>query len=164
MITAEQLREKLDYDPTTGVFLWRRTIGTSVAGKVAGHVSNWGYIRIHVCRRKYYAHRLAWLHVHGAFPEKQIDHIDGNKKNNAIGNLRLVTESINQLCNNKPRRNNTTGFIGVQTDRGGRFTAQIKIDGKQIYLGCFGSAEDAYAAYWAAKSKHLAHHGIKEGS
>lgn len=161
MITAKQVTEKLDYNPATGEFVWKRTLGTSIAGRVAGQVSSWGYIRIPLFGRKHSAHRLVWLLEHGALPDMQIDHIDGNKKNNSIGNLRLVTPSLNQLCNTKPRSNNVTGFVGVSPDRGGRFKSQIKLDGKSYFLGSFRSAGEAHAAYSSARAAHLAAHGIQ---
>jgi hypothetical protein len=93
----------------------------------------------------------------------QIDHIDGSKENNAIKNLRLVTPSLNQLCNNKPRSNSKTGLVGVFLARS-KFKAQIKINGVVRYLGEFQTKELAHAAYMAERSKYLAAHGIKKGS
>ena len=159
MVDRELVITKLHYDPITGVFTWKMGNGKAPIGSIAGHKSGWGYVRISLGNKKYSAHQLAWLIVYGEWPDKQIDHIDGDKENNAIENLRLVTASINQLCNNKPRSNNKTGLVGVSPDRH-RFKAQIKIAGKPVYLGSFNTKELAHAAYMAERAKHLAAHGI----
>jgi hypothetical protein len=151
MISIEAVKSKLDYDKDTGLFTWKKGNGLRAKGEVAGQVSGWGYIRISLSRKKYSAHQLAWLLTYGEWPENQIDHRDGNKRNNAISNLRLATPCLNQLYNNRPRRNNSTGFVGISPDRG-RFKAQLKINGKCHYLGNFSTAEEAAKAYAEAKS------------
>lgn len=162
MITVEQLNARLDYNRETGVFTWKKGNGRSKPGSVAGQISSWGYVRISLHNKKYSAHHLSWLMVYGEWPSMQIDHIDGNKTNNAIGNLRLVTPSLNQLCNNKPRSNNKTGYVGVSKTSGG-YKAQIKINGEGRYLGEFTTAELAHAAYMTERNRHLAAHGIGGG-
>lgn len=159
MIDRELVMAKLHYNPESGVFTWKKGNGRAAVGSVAGQTSSWGYIRISIGNKKYSAHHLAWLVAYEEWPMKQIDHIDGNKTNNALSNLRLVTASVNQLCNNRPRSNNKTGFVGVSPDRN-RFKAQIKINGKSMYLGSFDTKELAHAAYMTERAKHLATHGI----
>ena len=106
MLTQERLKERLDYDPDTGVFV---SLGT---GDSIG-VHDEGYVRITMKdRKKHYAHRLAWLYVHGKWPEGDIDHIDRNKSNNAISNLRDVPRAIN-IFNAPSRQDNTSGCTGV---------------------------------------------------
>ena len=93
MLEALRLRELLSYDPDTGLFRWSKNKGSKDAGELAGCVSPKGYILIGIDGCLYLAHRLAWLYVHGEFPEKDIDHRDQDKSNNRICNLRLATSS-----------------------------------------------------------------------
>lgn len=114
-----------------------------------------GYIQIHVCGRLYYAHRLAWLNVHGAWPENMIDHIDGVKSNNRIANLRDVTSQTNCQNQHRAHSRNKTGLLGVQA-RGERFFARILVDGHHTHLGTYDTPEEAHKAYVAEKRKHHA--------
>jgi hypothetical protein len=154
-LTAERLREVLDYNPETGVFTWKvRTSIRVVAGKVAGSVGKRGYLIIGVGGRNYYAHRLAWLHMTGEWPASEIDHADRVRTHNKWSNLRLATGGQNQH-NAGARINNSSGALGVNWDkRRGCWVAKICIDRKQIYLGSFGLDKGAAeAAYRCAKAE-----------
>jgi hypothetical protein len=155
MITVEQLRKVLDYDPLTGAFRWKVTIGNNVSrhypGEIAGSVrKDNGYVNIAVHRKKYFAHRLAWLYVYEKWPLK-IDHRDMNKQNNAIGNLREATTSQND-ANRGAQKNNKLGLKGVRERIRGvnRYEARIAKDGVQVVVGYFPTAEQAHAAYLIA--------------
>jgi hypothetical protein len=151
-ITAETLRALLAYDPETGEFRWRVSRGGVEAGAVAGCVDRKGYTCIKINGTSFKSHRLAWLHTHGAWPEHQIDHIDENKSNNRISNLRDVPQSMNQHNAIKPRKDGTSGYRGVSWERGNkRWRAQIQANGRKQCIGYFKSAEEAHAAYLAAK-------------
>lgn len=158
--TAEQVRSILQYDSDTGTFTWKTrqgdTRGTKVfnaswAGRAAGSLDNKGYLRIHLLGRFHKAHRLAWLVVYGNWPDLEIDHIDGNRANNAVANLRLATTQQNQM--NKAIAKGETGLRGV-TKRNGKWQARIRIDGKNTYLGRFDTPDEASAAYKAAAKIH----------
>lgn len=149
---------RINYSPETGDFTWQHDCNVVKAGSKAGHMNSWGYLRIHLNGRKYNAHRLAWLLVNGEWPKGQIDHIDGDKLNNRIANLRDVTPSLNQLANNKPRRNNTSGYVGVAKTRNGKFRAAIRVNGQTHHLGQFASPEAANDAYMSARDAVF--HGI----
>src|SRR5258707_393996 len=97
-ISHGDLRKYLSYDAGTGEFRWLRTdrAHCRTVGKIAGCVGNDGYLFITVCRKFYTAHRLAWFYIHGKWPTEQIDHIDGDRLNNAISNLREATNLQNQ--------------------------------------------------------------------
>lgn len=144
-LTAERLRQLLDYNPDTGVFTWRIQRGSRVkAGDIAGAVNDRGYIKIKIDGKHYPAHRLAFLHKKGAWPEGQVDHSDTNRSNNRWDNLRIATASQNQW-NRGPQRNNTSGFTGVYWDKQKRkWRVQIKDHGRVIFLGYFECPELAY--------------------
>ena len=147
------LLSELDYDPETGIFTWKSSNRFRVKGADAGSKSERGYISIGIRGKIYKAHRLAWLFVHGVWPTGQIDHIDRDKSNNRIANLRDVGQSINQENRIDPRADNELGVVGVSLWSDGRpgFKAQIKVRGKVLYLGTFQTVEEANAAYIEAK-------------
>lgn len=99
------------------------------------------------------AHRLAWKMFYGAEPFGQVDHIDGNRDNNKIINLRLANQSENSQNQKKARADNKSGFLGVSTRSNGRFSATIGIGRKRIHLGTYSSPEDAHKAYLQAKEQ-----------
>jgi hypothetical protein len=154
MITAKRVRELFNYDPRTGLFTRRIAVGSrGRKGDNPGTDNRNGYLRIIVDYKKYYAHRLAWLHVFGFMPPK-LDHIDNNRSNNRVSNLRIATQSQNLANISKPRHN-TSGFKGVHwAKQNKKWMAQITINGKYIYLGTFPTAEEAYSVYVAAAKKH----------
>jgi hypothetical protein len=157
VLTAEQLRELLHYNPTTGVFTWRFDRGGLKAGSVAGQVlvKNNGQRqcrRIIINGKNYYANRLAWLYVYGAWPANHVSHIDGDGLNNCIDNLREATSAENAQTR-KLRSDNTSGFTGVNwRKKENKWQARIKLNGKYRSLGLFATPEAAHAAYLAAKA------------
>jgi hypothetical protein len=150
-LTAERLRELLHYDPETGVWTWRKLpIKNQLKpGGRAGTADSGGYVQIRIDGPKYGAARLAWLYMRGCWPEAEIDHKDGNRSNNRWSNLREASHSENQW-NMSRRRDNTSGFKGVNWHKGERkWHARIMLHGRHIHLGSFDSAEVAYEAYKA---------------
>ena len=103
MITQTELKEILHYNPLTGEFHWRKNIRRVAKGQIAGTVicrhytSGLHHRAIGIRGKTYYAHRLAWLYMTGAFPVKGIDHRDRNGLNNIWLNLREATQSVNML-------------------------------------------------------------------
>ena len=135
----------LRYDRKTGDFVWRQRAGRAEAGACAGGVLSDGYWGIRLDRKLYRAHRLAWMYVHGVWPEV-IDHIDRDKLNNRIANLRSVNQHLNSH-NSKP---DAKGYFR----RGDKFRARIRIgDGRVKTLGTFATPESAHAAYLRAKAE-----------
>jgi hypothetical protein len=154
-LTAEYVRELLDYDPENGALTWKRSDRPGWNGKPAGKQFARGQSQIQIGGRgrMYLIHRIIWLMQTGEWPPHQIDHIDGNPSNNRWSNLRLATASEN--CMNRGLRpDNSTGFPGVSKRRGGSFRAYINKQGKREYLGDFDTAERAYAAR-CARQKEL---------
>lgn len=146
-MNAEELRNLMDHDPDTGEFT-RKT--GRFAGKKAGTLGQDGYVYINLRGRHYKAHRLAWLFAHGAFPPDQVDHINGVSNDNRISNLRLASNSQNQQNRRKVRVDSKTGVQGVSAV-GAKFMASIKTNGRNVYLGLFGTIDEARAAYLSAK-------------
>lgn len=109
-----------------------------------------GYFRGQCCGRRFQAHRVVWFLLNGYWPkdDEYIDHIDGNRANNAGGNLRIVSASENQQ-----NRNHEDIAGGYFESRVGRYHSRIKIDGRVFFLGYFDSPEDCRLAYGIAKQK-----------
>lgn len=150
--TAERMRQLLEYDATTGVLRWKQTRGSVKRGDIAGTPHCNGYLQISVDKRTYLAHRVAWLITYGEWPADEIDHRDGDKRNNSIANLRECNRSENAQNIKRPSSRNKSGQLGVICDHG-RFAARIMVDGKIHYLGMFSDARDAHVAYRAAKAR-----------
>ena len=157
VLTAERLREVLDYCHDTGVFTWKiRTSNRVKVGDVSGSVDIKGYIVIGVDGFLHKAHRLAWLHVNGSWPTEQIDHVNGSKSDNRISNLRIATNAQNCQNQRSAQSHNKTGLLGV-SPKNGKFVAQIRNNGKKQYLGYFPTPEEAHAAYLEAKREFHSH-------
>ena len=150
-LTQSRLKELLSYDPETGVFTW---LSGRRLGKIAGTPNAQGYLLIKISDTNHYAHRIAWLWHFGAFPASSIDHINCVKNDNRIANLRECSRTENSF-NVGIRADNSSGFKGVSWCKRDRlWRAQIRIDGKPNYLGCFATSELANAAY-QAKARDL---------
>lgn len=148
-ITANRVKELLDYNPETGDFFWKtKRRGKKQAGMRAGCLHPTGYVRISIDYRLYNAQRLAWVIMTGKWPECLIDHIDGNRSNNRFKNLRQCNFSQNS-ANRKISASNTSGYKGVSfVKRTKKWGAWIKVNGKSKNLGCaFNTPEEAFEAY-----------------
>lgn len=150
----EVMKERLTYNPETGLFHWRdKRWSRRGLDNPAGSTTRWGYRTICINYVHHAAHRLAWLYVYGEWPEFDIDHIDGNRDNNAIANLRLATRRENSQ-NTRISKNNTSGFIGVSYHKqSGKWRAYIGLDYKYVHLGLHDTPEAAYQAHLEAKAK-----------
>ena len=150
MITQERLRELVSYDPEMGNLIWKIDIGKARVGAHVGCKRPDGYMATHYGGKNYRVHRLVWLYHYGELPTLHIDHIDGDRSNNRLANLRLATRSQN-MFNRGATRRNKTGLKGVTVhmQRPGYF-ARIQRDGKVKHLGYFLTAEEAHEAYCKA--------------
>lgn len=153
-ITQERLKELLHYDPDTGIFTWiKKSSPKTLIGSTAGSLSREGYWRIMIDGKSYKTHRLAWLYVYGEFPNNILDHINRDKADNRISNLRIVTFSENNQ-NSKIYKNNTSGITGVYWHRTRqKWSACVRISRRLKHLGYFNTMEEAITARLEAESK-----------
>jgi hypothetical protein len=177
VIDQSAVRELLLYDRGTGVFTWRERgrewffadgphaiWNKRFAGKRAFSPNFQGYYAGSLLSQQVYAHRLAWLFVHGTWPAGMIDHVNGDTSDNRIENLRDVPAAQNQR-NLSQQRNNISGQTGVYRHSNGQaWCAQIGDKGKTVHLGSFTDFDDAVAARKDAELRFSYHpnHGRKQ--
>ena len=152
MITQDRLKELLTYDPESGILLWNKNMkGPARAGSPAGYRRNDGYVEIKIDGQKQYAHRLAWIYLHGEIDGYEIDHIDHDPSNNRASNLRSVASQGNNM-NRSIGMRNYSGVMGVfWAKHANKWAAQIRHDRKTKHLGYFSSIEQAKIAREAAE-------------
>jgi hypothetical protein len=143
-LTQDRLKKLLRYSPDEGIFYCRG------GGLVRGAHNGRGYRRIRIDRKRYLTHILAWLYEVGEMPQRQIDHINGDKNDNRFQNLRLSTQAEN-IANKRRQSNNKSGFKGVCLDkRRGKYKAEIQKGTYKKFLGYFVDPSEAHEAYVAA--------------
>lgn len=165
-ISPEMMSSLVEYDPGTGAFFWKHreprlfrseaacnAWNNANASKPAFSVNNGrGYTAGYIFGRKYFSHHVAWAIVFGEWPG-QIDHVNGDRADNRIANLRAVSSAENNR-NRKTPNTNRSGQIGVFYDhRRSRWVARIHFDGKRTFLGHFQRKCDAILARKKAESK-----------
>lgn len=173
--SPEDLRQLLIYEPETGKLFWKprdvswfagnrntpeqncKTWNTRHAGKEACATPQRGYKIGNVLNCLILAHRAAWAIHYGKWPDETIDHINGNRSDNRIVNLRDVSHHEN-MKNVRTPVTNTSGHIGVTLFKpNGKWVAGIKVNGKRLYLGYFDTIEEAVAVRKAAEAKYGFH-------
>jgi len=146
-LTKALVRELFDYNPETGQLIRATTLkGIYKAGDIVSSLDVRGYLRTKIGGRSYKAHRLIWFWVHGEFPKKDLDHINHDKTDNRLVNLREVTAMEN--ARNKPKSNrNKSGVTGVYWGKNdNRWRVFIGVDGKKVNLGNFVEFHEAVNA------------------
>lgn len=153
-ITQERLLELLNYDTETGAFAWKvSTSNRAPVGSRAGTDHGNGYRVITIDHCTHYAHHLAWLFVYGEYPNQEMDHIDGDRSNNRVSNLRYGTHAQN-MQNLSLRNTNKSGMTGVSWLKNyGKWEAYITVNYKKINLGYYDDLQKAGAAYLSAKQE-----------
>lgn len=156
ILTVDYLKERLEYDQSSGLFYHKHDFGSRYKkgdrADTPGHARLSGYRLINLLNQKFLAHRVAWLYVHGVFPDLHVDHINGDKSDNRICNLRIVDLQKNIQNQRKPSKRSTTGVLGVHMHQG-KFRAALTVDRKRIHIGMYETKEAAYAAYLDAKRR-----------
>jgi hypothetical protein len=133
-LTQEKLHELVYYKD--GELFYKEKKYRRIMDRPLGHLHHTGYLSVMHLKKFYMVHRLVWLYHHGFMPP-MLDHIDGNPVNNRIENLRIATATQNQQ-NKGMQKNNTSGIKGISFFKPSRkWRAQIKVNGKNIYLGLF---------------------------
>jgi hypothetical protein len=164
--TPSDVQKLLAYDAETGTLTWKpravrpgrlgahdRAWNTSHSGKVTGGANQFGYPVVQVGGRPRASHRLIWAIVHGRWPTPCIDHINGDRADNRLVNLREATNLQNR-ANATVRSDSKVGVKGVQFHpQTGKWRARIRVDGKQKSLGLYESVEAAAKAYAAESVK-----------
>jgi len=158
-MTQKILKELLSYDSETGLFKWivnRNHLAKT--GDIAGSIKVTGYREMDVNGERHQAHRLAWLYVYGKFPKEELDHINHNRSDNRLCNLREVTHADN--CRNRAKQsNNKSGINGVWWHKATkRWQASIGVDGYKLCLGFFSDKNEAKRARERAEKEYEYHH------
>lgn len=152
--TREEIKSLLDYRPETGEFFWLANRGGRIkAGSRAGSLDTYRYVQIKFKGRLYFAHRIAWLLMHGREPDGDLDHINGNRSDNRIANLRPATRVQN--CQNMAlRSDSSSGLKGVSRHQK-KYQARIRLNKNLIHLGYFETPEAAHEAYRKAAAEYF---------
>jgi len=149
---------RFNYDSSSGVFTYKVATSKSRIGQVAGSCTAGGYLEVTLLRKRIHLHRLAWLVYYGELPASgvHIDHIDGNRKNNAIANLRLATASENGQNRKRVNSNSASGVPGVHWYKAyKKWSAEVMVNRVKIHLGYFNTIEEAtYARRTATEKLH----------
>lgn len=172
-LSPHKVRVLLDYFPETGELFWRRrdskdfypsskksalAVSSQWNGRLAGTraltaTDRSGYLNGHIHKHRYRAHRVAWAHYYGYWPSI-IDHIDGDRTNNRISNLRIATAQQN-ACNRQAASGKTSKYLGVSWhEQNKKWWAKAFFGGREMHLGFFSSEREAAQAYDNAARKH----------
>lgn len=139
---AERFRHLFDYDPWTGSLKWRNPTARNIKkGQPAGSKDRHGYRKLIADGKTLLVHRVIWCMCHGEMPKGLIDHVNGNRADNRIDNLRLATRSQNSV--NSTRARGSTGVRGITRLKSGLYRTQIKSRGRVRYLGSYTEISEA---------------------
>jgi len=157
MINQKRLKELLHYNRYTGVFTWLVNSGPAKSGSISGSEDSGGYLQIGVDGNRYRAHRLAFLYTTGMWPDGEVDHVNHNKSDNRISNLRITSHKENGKNQKRPF-DNKSGHIGVSwVTRNEKWLSQIRVNNKAIHLGYYDNIDFAVAARIQAEIEYGFH-------
>jgi len=152
-LSQKEISHIISYDPNTGICIWKNPIAHVSIGNIVGWKSKQGYIHTSIRGKKYLLHRLVWLYYYGVLPSYEIDHINQNKSDNRIKNLREVTRQCN-MRNRGNYKNSWSGVKGVawnKTNNNWRVT--IRVNKKGIELGSYKDFNNAVCARLAGEQR-----------
>jgi hypothetical protein len=152
MLSHERLKSLVEYDPQTGIFTRKAASQKGLIGATAGWIYN-GYLYLRVDKTIYKGHRLAWFYVYGEWPPGDIDHINGNRADNRVDNLRVVDDAINSK-NQRLYKNNKSGVPGVKLKKATGVWEVYLGSSPRIYAG---GSRDWFEAVCIRKSAELRH-------
>lgn len=152
--SIQRLNELCDYSPETGLIRWKVNERKRRAGQVVGTLNKAGYLVCSIDGNLFYVHRIAWAICNGSIDhELQIDHINGDRADNRISNLRICDNAQNNW-NKGVSKANSSGFKGAFLDkRDGRWAARIRVRDVIVTLGRFDTPELAHMAYCKAAAE-----------
>ena len=152
MLTYEQAHELLQYDQQTGDLYWKVNVSNNIkAGTDAGKTRKRDLYKVFTYKSKQHqAHRIVWLMTQAKMPKQFIDHINGDRTDNRLSNLREADRHINAQNQRTPNKSSTSGYLGVRFKRGA-YEASLRLGKKTIYLGRFKDPKIAHEAYVQAK-------------
>lgn len=146
------IKSSFTYDPNTGNLFWATQPASKIKiGDKAGTLSKKGYLTVKLLGKMHLVHRIIWLLSYGAWPEDQVDHINGIRDDNRLENLRAVSGQENQR-NRRLSCKNKTGVSGVILLKSGQYRAVIRVCGILKHLGQFATLEEAASAKAEAES------------
>ena len=149
MITQIYIQSVFKYD--NGQLFWLGNRRGAPKNKPLGTNVGDGYLGCMLDGKHYLLHRLIYLHVHGYMP-KLVDHINGDKKDNRIENLRDVTANGNQQNMRKAYSTSQSNLLGAfYSNQTKKWFSRICVNGKRLWLGTFDNPEKAHNAYIKAK-------------
>jgi hypothetical protein len=147
----EEAKRKYDYDQKTGCFTWKAKTCGAKNKSIAGTKTK-TYIYLRVLGKIFLAHRLAWAMHYNEFPKRIIDHINGNKFDNRITNLRDVNQSINLQNQRNPHQRNKQGLLNITLESNNKYKVQLCKNKKIFYIGVYETIEYAIRARNVARS------------
>lgn len=156
LLSKKEVDELFDYNPNTGDFCWKVSRSNVVkSGTPVKHVSKCGYRQVRLKKHLWMVHRLIWLKVYGEFPDGYIDHINGNRLDNSLINLRVVDKNKNMQNRKSANRDSKSGVLGVCYDKqSGKYRAQLVINFVKVLNKKFNTLDEAKSAYNIAKEKY----------
>lgn len=150
----ERLHELFSYDARAGLLCWQQPGPGRTIGRPAGRVDTSSYRRVMIDYTSYQHHRLVWTYHNEDPCSMLVDHINGDRRDDRIENLRLATDSQNRR-NSGMFCSNTSGYKGVTWDKNWKkWKAYIYVKNRRIHLGAFNTPEEAAAAYAIAAQQH----------
>jgi HNH endonuclease len=165
-IIVENARQLWDYNPETGKIYWKepKCNGAIKAGQEAGSITTSGYREVRVGRKPVAIHRVIWFLHYGELPECQLDHINRDRSDNRVSNLRVAYNNASD--NNQNRaigRNNTSGYKGVLwSAKLKKWIVRLKLNGRSMYFGAYADIEDAIKARKQAEATYFTFAHAKE--